>query len=790
MSRAEPAWAQAQSPATTPVQSLPATPAPTRPDALALTVSGGVSLGAYQAGYLYFAIETMRRFPGPPPLRLVTGASAGSINALIALLSSCRPPGADPDPDQSLFWHSWIDLGFHELFDPARASAISIFTRDRMLQLSQEVRTAWNQGLTADCDVVLGVSVTRLESAAILLHADLEIPHQEEKFSLRVRGRGPGRVPRVTNYVDPHYHLPQPLLPLADDGDDEAALAHNLDPIRNLLFASAAFPIAFAPERLAYCMSEPPADRAAPAGGVPAGERGAPAPASLEPICKRPDHVDDFIDGGVFDNRPLGLAVRMATRGLRRRADGTVGWRDLSADPAHDEGEPLPRDALHYAYLDPDNTAYPSPVEPTHVLGPKLLVPTVARLTEAFVNASRAKELYTLAQTNPTLSKQMTLTRRYFPTASGQLFNFLGFFEREFRRYDFYLGMYDAYKGFRLPGSPAPPGLPWLDGVGGRDITGSWRPFACMLATFEGRPALAAACDGNDLRDFRILLQLSLDRLYTECALPGARSPAPGLAHQHCERAAAGQPPPHVPGVVALPAAQWRRRESESDLDQVLRLLAAYQFEFHDLGLRRDEAQFGRVRLRRKLIKLFNTVADLQPDFSDSVLLKTAGRTLANRIAYEPPRSWVYLVVGSYAELGASVLPFDWNRSWARLNLALQFDGLGTMLSDTDKRVSILPALGPELELLFMTSQWFQPMLGGRIGYHFDTRDDLGSDLCTAARSHGDARQCSGPIVQGYLALGIYERVRIQLTETYQLFATSFDDRHLSTAFGIGFQFF
>src|SRR5262249_32845692 len=61
-----------------------------RPEAIALTASGGVSLGAYQAGYLYFATETVRRTPTAPPLRLVTGASAGSINAFLTAVSSCR----------------------------------------------------------------------------------------------------------------------------------------------------------------------------------------------------------------------------------------------------------------------------------------------------------------------------------------------------------------------------------------------------------------------------------------------------------------------------------------------------------------------------------------------------------------------------------------------------------------------------------------------------------------------------------------------------------------------------
>src|SRR5262249_61393967 len=128
--------------------------------------------------------------------------------------------------------------------------------------------------------------------------------------------------------------------------------------------------------------------------------------------------------------------------------------------------------------------------------GPKSPPRAGARLGEAFVNTSRPKELYTLAQTNPTLSQQMVLSRRFFPTASGQMAAFFGFFEREFRRYDFYLGMYDAYKAFQQPTQPAPPippWLPWPASAGGRDITGSWRPFACMLATFEGARSAGSA---------------------------------------------------------------------------------------------------------------------------------------------------------------------------------------------------------------------------------------------------------------------------------------------------------
>src|SRR5262245_1039878 len=185
---------------------------------MSLTISGGVSLGAYQAGYLYYATHAVQHDAGAPPLRLLTGASAGSLNALITALTLCR--AERPDPADSLFWQAWIDVGYRELFDPARATALSVLSRVPMERIAGRLKAVWRQGLDAACDLVLGITVTRLHSALVSIHDDLEVPRQEEKFSLRIRGRGPGRPPRLTNYVDSGYHLPQPLLPLSDDDGD------------------------------------------------------------------------------------------------------------------------------------------------------------------------------------------------------------------------------------------------------------------------------------------------------------------------------------------------------------------------------------------------------------------------------------------------------------------------------------------------------------------------------------------------------------------------------------------
>lgn len=47
----------------------PASVAPTAPPPLALTISGGATLGVHEAGYLYLLTEALRRADAPPGSR-------------------------------------------------------------------------------------------------------------------------------------------------------------------------------------------------------------------------------------------------------------------------------------------------------------------------------------------------------------------------------------------------------------------------------------------------------------------------------------------------------------------------------------------------------------------------------------------------------------------------------------------------------------------------------------------------------------------------------------------------
>ena len=67
-----------------------------------ITISGGVSLGAYEAGFSYYLTETLKANQTTEfRPKYYTGASAGGINSLLSLIESCSYE--ETDLESSLF---------------------------------------------------------------------------------------------------------------------------------------------------------------------------------------------------------------------------------------------------------------------------------------------------------------------------------------------------------------------------------------------------------------------------------------------------------------------------------------------------------------------------------------------------------------------------------------------------------------------------------------------------------------------------------------------------------------
>ncbi|WP_237757816.1 patatin-like phospholipase family protein, partial [Anaeromyxobacter sp. PSR-1] len=278
-----------------------------RPDDLvAFTVSGGVSLGAYEAGLSWATVRyltAVREGRGElaalfrPRLAAVTGTSAGAVNALLAAATWCAQPERAGDVDENLLLSAWIHLDFDELLP---RSARGYRPGDGLLSAAPLERTgalirsalfgpeaagAFRPG----CRVPLGIAVTQAEPrqrdvAGLTTSTQrLVVP-----WRLEVAPDGAVAVRR------------QPLLPgelsesvLELDGVPAAGDAAPFRPqvIEDALLASAAVPMAFAPRRL--CAPE-----RADAGGE-----------------RAPGECHDYVDGGVFDNAPIGLAVDLVDAG-------------------------------------------------------------------------------------------------------------------------------------------------------------------------------------------------------------------------------------------------------------------------------------------------------------------------------------------------------------------------------------------------------------------------------------------------------------------------------------------
>ena len=741
----------------------PAAPALAAPLPASITIAGGVSLGAYEAGLVYYTLEAVRANPGLSELKLATGASAGSVNGFMSILQTFGAPA--PDPRQSLFWKAWIPLGLEQLTQPGKANPTAAFSRSAFDAPLGLIAAAWKAGLRADCDVVFGVSVTRLHPRLVSLKGErLQLPRVEEHFQVRVQGRGPGKAPRLTNYVDPTWEGEQALLVEGKDGEIP------FDALVDALFASTAFPGAFPPQPVRHCIVS-----------VTKGTW----PGCPEASAK----ADPFVDGGVFDNTPVRLASKLAASGLRL-GEGSARWLDRP-DLGHRE---VPAKMV-FTYVSTDVRTFPTADRAAAARVPATLLGVAGDVGASFYDSARAKNLLYVAEEDPEFFDRLLIPERHLPAASSPLGAFFGFFETGLREFDFALGMYDARRmaEVRLTARLAragragqvqlPEKLPAAAAA-----AASWQPYRCLSAVMDEPSAAEAACQGDALRDFRVVLQTSIERLWDRCAgleeLKGVYADDP-----LCTAAAAGQPPRRVPGVPALAGDAWRRGAKENEVAFVMRLLAAHQFEFKDLGLTREQAAEAPARLRARLLAIGSQVAGSQPG-AQAAVVETAVKMAADSVVYVPPQFTGWVLVGSDPEVGVSkgFRTALGGVASVRFHAALQLTNTARLISNESGALAIAPVIGIEVMPAAWASTALQPSLVVRGGFLFSSRDKWSTKPCPTPTSD-IIGTCSRPIVGAGLAATALERIRIQVMFNYYPAPSGESVNWWAVGPGIGVQF-
>lgn len=410
-----------------PTPGAPPAAAPIPPIRLGLTISGGVSLGAYEAGVGFALISGLRHYREgdatlrafPAQLEAVTGASAGTINAVLATLAYCatKPHTVKDNP----FANAWLPIGWQRLFPGQRscseyqgdlvdptgkavtactgnpyASDDGLLSRKGLAAAETWLKSELARGADyrADCSMFIGATVTK-ESEEMVAAGTLQVPTQrlavllEAKVSPKTGWTFTHPTAKPSEFVGPQLDIG--LL-----GQRGVAT----DDVVDMIEAASAFPVAFGMKRLTYC---------AGGGAWPADD-----------CAKENRTTARFFDGGLYDNVPIGLAHALLDR--------------------------KPEPGLSLLYIDPDELRHDVVHAPPGA-GSAEGLPLLLELAGRFVTVARKYELQNVARqlglaTNGAVP--IDPVNRFSPIMGTHFRSFGAFVARPFRQYDYYVGIYDG----------------------------------------------------------------------------------------------------------------------------------------------------------------------------------------------------------------------------------------------------------------------------------------------------------------------------------------------------------
>lgn len=327
----------------------------THPTRFALAISGGASMGAYEAGLIWGLIEALRQLedtaasplggePRPIEIAGIAGTSAGGINTLLAALAWSVKAQSDGGfanrLDENIFRDVWLTPDVNRLLPPMADSSLylpddAVLSRSDLVAVARELREKWRRPGTfhPGLRLPLGVTVTRVIPDTLFVN-NVAVSNQRFYLPFELRTQADGS---AAFFFDPHDYasLSDPAMMLMPWSAGEAPFTVSDQQVEDALLTTSAFPGGFGRKRLEYCRPM----------ALTAGETGARAPLGkagpTEPLQVCPDGYElteaEFADGGLFDNLPIGLA------------------RTLVESSAPHKNNPLP---VKYIYLDPNRERY------------------------------------------------------------------------------------------------------------------------------------------------------------------------------------------------------------------------------------------------------------------------------------------------------------------------------------------------------------------------------------------------------------------------------------------------
>ena len=300
----------------------------------ALAIRGGVSLGSYESGFNWALLKYMKKHWAENrtgnvsyiELKATSGASAGSINALISTISWCidnnktRARKLFPDSvSDNLLRDTWLDIGFEELL-PKKIDSLQhyraddgVFTRNAFKKTIARIEhLLGTNSFRPGCEVQLGILVTRVDPVGKDI-AGVRVYNQRFMIPLRFRVDRSGYATFVSCLVDDENPAFGNVMYLQGTrtAEPDCPIEHDTNDVIDAIEASSAFPLAFGRKHLKYCESATEDESSV-------REVTARCPDGMQPV------LEEFIDGGLFDNIPLGAAKVLAEPGEKDETPGSI----------------------------------------------------------------------------------------------------------------------------------------------------------------------------------------------------------------------------------------------------------------------------------------------------------------------------------------------------------------------------------------------------------------------------------------------------------------------------------
>ena len=407
-------------------------------DKYVFAIKGGISLGSYESGLNWVYIEQLRKLYAKKIATLDTlvGASAGSINVLLSALRFCQKDEVPSSDGYALFQQTW-DVGIQDFIDLPESES---FDRSLALGGNKQLKTSDREGifsrvglrrslafvqkqitlsenspsgsrLRENCAINIGIAVTKLVPDSSLI-AGIEVLNQRYIIPIKVIVRN-GRLKFFNLNPDNNQFIRQDNYLYLPETQGEVSLEKILDAI----LASSAFPLVFSPIDLTYCRKLEKTFLSHQSTQCPKGYI---------------EHTAQFIDGGNFNNAPIGAAMKIhdpkeqynqsvfvLINPSSRRKRGSSTKLSISSHRYNVTTMPGLKEYLKLGY---DIFDYGMSAE----------LYQTARRIERLRHASKSDR------------PSIKITNRYYPVVGDTLFHFGAFFDGLFRQFDFTVGVYDG----------------------------------------------------------------------------------------------------------------------------------------------------------------------------------------------------------------------------------------------------------------------------------------------------------------------------------------------------------